>query len=71
MYIDINTWFTFEVSKSDDQCILAVIVHNGCFFLIWITDQLFKSYAFTWVVRSQSTLQAYFDAKLKKKKHPL
>jgi hypothetical protein len=26
MYIDINTWFTFEVSKSDDQSILAAIV---------------------------------------------
>jgi hypothetical protein len=28
MYIDINTWFTFEVSKSDDQSILAAIVHS-------------------------------------------
>jgi hypothetical protein len=28
MYIDINTWFTFEVSKSDDQSILAAIVHE-------------------------------------------
>jgi hypothetical protein len=27
MYTDINTWFTFEVSKSDDQSILAAIVH--------------------------------------------
>jgi hypothetical protein len=27
MYIDINTLFTFEVSKSDDQSILAAIVH--------------------------------------------
>jgi hypothetical protein len=26
MYIDINTLFTFEVSKSDDQSILAAIV---------------------------------------------
>jgi hypothetical protein len=26
MYIDINTLFTFEVSKSDDQNILAAIV---------------------------------------------
>jgi hypothetical protein len=26
MNIDINTWFTFEVSKSDDQSILAAIV---------------------------------------------
>jgi hypothetical protein len=28
MYIDINTLFTFEVSKSDDQSILAAIVHR-------------------------------------------
>jgi hypothetical protein len=28
MYIDINTWFTFEVSKSDDQSILAAIVQE-------------------------------------------
>jgi hypothetical protein len=28
MYIDINTLFTFEVSKSDDQSILAAIVHT-------------------------------------------
>jgi hypothetical protein len=27
MYIDVNTLFTFEVSKSDDQTILAAIVH--------------------------------------------
>jgi hypothetical protein len=26
MYVDINTLFTFEVSKSDDQSILAAIV---------------------------------------------
>jgi hypothetical protein len=26
MYIDINTLFTFEVSKSDDQSFLAAIV---------------------------------------------
>jgi hypothetical protein len=26
MYIDINTLFTFDVSKSDDQSILAAIV---------------------------------------------
>jgi hypothetical protein len=26
MYIDINTLFTFEVSKSDEQSILAAIV---------------------------------------------
>jgi hypothetical protein len=26
MYIDIKTLFTFEVSKSDDQSILAAIV---------------------------------------------
>jgi hypothetical protein len=26
MYIDINSLFTFEVSKSDDQSILAAIV---------------------------------------------
>jgi hypothetical protein len=26
MYIDINTLFTFEVSKNDDQSILAAIV---------------------------------------------
>jgi hypothetical protein len=26
MYIDIHTLFTFEVSKSDDQSILAAIV---------------------------------------------
>jgi hypothetical protein len=26
VYIDINTLFTFEVSKSDDQSILATIV---------------------------------------------
>jgi hypothetical protein len=26
MYIDINALFTFEVSKSDDQSILAAIV---------------------------------------------
>jgi hypothetical protein len=29
MYIDINTLFTFEGSKSDDQSILAAIVHVG------------------------------------------
>jgi hypothetical protein len=29
MYIDINTLFTFEVSKSDDQSILAAIVLLG------------------------------------------
>jgi hypothetical protein len=28
MYIDINTLFTFEVSKSDDQSILAAIVQR-------------------------------------------
>jgi hypothetical protein len=28
MYIDINTLFTFEVSKSDDQSILAAIVRG-------------------------------------------
>jgi hypothetical protein len=28
MYIDINTLFTFAVSKSDDQSILAAIVPN-------------------------------------------
>jgi hypothetical protein len=28
MYIDINTLFTFEVSKSDDQSILAAILHS-------------------------------------------
>jgi hypothetical protein len=28
MCIDINTLFTFEVSKSDDQSILAAIVHT-------------------------------------------
>jgi hypothetical protein len=28
MYIDINTLFTFEVSKSDDQSILAAIVNS-------------------------------------------
>jgi hypothetical protein len=28
MYIDINTLFTFEVSKSDDQSILAAIVRR-------------------------------------------
>jgi hypothetical protein len=26
MYIDINSLFTFEVSKSDDQSILAALV---------------------------------------------
>jgi hypothetical protein len=30
MYIDINTWFTFEVSKIDDQSILAAIVRLLC-----------------------------------------
>jgi hypothetical protein len=29
MYIDNNTLFTFEVSKSDDQSILAAIVQIG------------------------------------------
>jgi hypothetical protein len=29
MYIDNNTLFTFEVSKSDDQSILAAIVHTS------------------------------------------
>jgi hypothetical protein len=36
-----------------------------------ITDQLFKSYAFTRVVRSQSTLQRLLRRQIKKKKHPL
>jgi hypothetical protein len=31
MYIDINTSFTFEVSKSDDQSILAAIVQVAIF----------------------------------------
>jgi hypothetical protein len=31
MYIDINTLFTFEVSKSDDQSILAAIVPRSYF----------------------------------------
>jgi hypothetical protein len=31
MYVDINTFFTFEVSKSDDQSILAAIVPIICF----------------------------------------
>jgi hypothetical protein len=34
-------------------------------------DQLFKSYAFTRVVRSQSTLQRLLRRQIKKKKHPL
>jgi hypothetical protein len=34
-----------------------------------ITDQLFKSYAFTRVVRSQSTLQRLLRRQIKKKKH--
>jgi hypothetical protein len=33
MYIDINTLFTFEVSKSDDQSILAAIVR--CSLLVF------------------------------------
>jgi hypothetical protein len=35
MYIDINTLFTFEGSKSDDQSILAAIVLNYITFLIY------------------------------------
>jgi thiamine transporter ThiT len=31
MYIDINTLFAFEVSKSDDQSILAAIVCTPLF----------------------------------------
>jgi hypothetical protein len=34
MYIDINTLFTFEVSKSDDQSILAAIVQQIQSFFI-------------------------------------
>jgi hypothetical protein len=33
MYIDNNTLFTFEVSKSDDQSILAAIVRKGVCFV--------------------------------------
>jgi hypothetical protein len=34
MYIDINTLFTFEVPKSDDQNILAAIVLGLGFFFV-------------------------------------
>jgi hypothetical protein len=34
MYIDINTLFTFEVSKNDDQSILAAIV------LVWLPNEV-------------------------------
>jgi hypothetical protein len=37
MYIDINTWFTFEVSKIDDQSILAAIVPNSYLLVLYFS----------------------------------
>jgi hypothetical protein len=51
MYIDINSLFTFEVSKSDDQSILAAIVlsrakNSGrqCHFKIWLDCHKLKKF---------------------------
>jgi hypothetical protein len=40
MYIDINTLFTFEVPKSDDQNILAAIVHERLSSIFVFCDRI-------------------------------
>jgi hypothetical protein len=60
-----GVFFKFGVKVGVELSIVNAV------YRLRITDQLFKSYAFTRVVRSQSTLQRLLRRQIKKKKHPL